>query len=60
MSKQGTIAILVVGFIISGTLGTISANISGGGYIVGLTVMIIGILATIYVVKPSRKISKNS
>ena len=58
MSKQGTIAILVVGFIISGTLGTISANISGGGYIVGLTVMIIGILATIYVAKPSRKISE--
>ena len=60
MNTQRTIAILVVGFIISGTLGTISANISGGGYIVGLTVMIIGILATIYVAKPSRKISKNS
>ena len=58
MSKQETIAILVVGFIISGSLGTISTYISGGGYIVGLTVMIIGILATIYVVKPSRKKSE--
>ncbi len=60
MSKQGTMAILVVGFIISGTLGTISANISGEGDIVGITVMIIGIIATIYVAKPSRKKSENS
>jgi len=60
MSKKETVVILVVGFIISGFLGVILTYLTDEGEIVGLVVMMIGILETIYFAKLSRKSSKNS
>ena len=60
MSKKETIVILVVGFIISGFLGVILTYLTDEGEIVGLVVMMIGILETIYFAKPSRKKPENS
>ncbi len=55
MSKKETITILVVGFVISGFLGVILTYITEEGDIVGLVVMIIGILETIYFAKRFKK-----
>ncbi len=60
MSKKETITILVVGFVISGFLGVILTYLTEEGEIVGLVVMMIGILETIYFAKRFKKSSENS